>query len=60
MATYYGFNLHYNHHVRPSLLFLQAVCLKLEDDEVRGEEQIAIFWNVLKKLRQEQRGNQIR
>lgn len=52
MAVYYVFNLHYNVHVKPSLLFLQAVCLHLEDDdEVREEEQLAMFRNVLKKLR---------
>lgn len=51
MTVYYVFNLHYNLHVKPSLLFLQAICLQLEDDDdVRGEEQLAMFRNVLKKL----------
>ena len=50
MAVYYVYNLHYNVHVKPSLLFLQTVCLHLEDDEVREEEQLAMFRNILKKL----------
>ena len=31
MAVYYVFNLHYNLHVKPSLLSLQAICRQLEE-----------------------------
>ena len=53
MASYYIFDMAYSTEVKPSLLFLQAYCLMLPDQQIEKYNCISMFMNLIEHEKSE-------